>query len=108
MNRSFFLFPLLCLPALFSACQTQNANVEVVGVPQWIANGAKLSGEPEPVRPDPAIMHHDSESGPIELRIITDRRNYPDPPKKRRTKKTSSGSDPLERGREYRIRRLFY
>lgn len=106
MNRLLSFVPLLGIAALVAGCASQQANVEVVGVPEWIASGAKLSDEPEPLRPDPAIIHHESESGPVELRIFTDRETYPDPPKKRKTRSRPE-PDPIERGREYRIKRLF-
>lgn len=103
MNRP--LLSVLFAPLLFSfvGCTSQSS-VEVGGVPKWIAGGAQLDAEPAPYRPDNALIAHESESGPIEFSMITDRRAYEAPPAKKRIK---SSSDPLERGRERRIRRLF-
>jgi hypothetical protein len=105
MNRLYFLFPLLSLPLFLSSCTSSNANMEVNGIPAFVAGGAEISEEPEPLRPDPAIMHFEEESGPVELKIITDKRRYPNPPKKKKKKV----EEPIEyeRGRDYRIRRLF-
>lgn len=74
------------------------------GVPGWVADGAKLESEPEPLRPDPALIAHEDESGPVQFELITDRRTYKSPPVKKT--KTVSTADPLERGRDARIRRL--
>lgn len=75
------------------------------GVPAWIADGAKLGAEPEPYKPDPAIIHHEDESGPVSFELITDNRDYSDPPVKKKT--SIRTSDPIERGRDRRIKRLF-
>ncbi len=75
------------------------------GVPAWIADGAKLQDEPAPYKPDPAIISHENQSGPVVFELITDKRNYAAPT----VKKTSPvrTTDPLERGRDSRIKRLF-
>ena len=105
MNHSPFLI-LLALPALFSVACTSNGDVfSMGGVPGWIADGATLESEPEPYRPDPAIIVHEDESGPVHFELITDRRNYAAAPVKKSTK--ISSTDPIERGRDARIRRLF-
>ncbi len=103
MNRLLFFCPILVLPFLTVSCNT-NSNVEINGIPEFIAGGAQLSAEPEPMVPDPAIQHYDEESGPVELRIITDQRRYPEPPEK---KKKVEKEIEYERGRDSRIRRLF-
>ncbi len=106
MNRPFrivILPALVALPFLFVAC-TSNEKVQVGGVPEWLAGGAKLSAEPAPRKPDAAMPHYPSESGPVEMTIITDKRQYPAPPARKKT--SGSDVDPLERGREARIRRL--
>lgn len=103
MNRFLPSAPLLTLPFLLAAC-TPADRFSVGGVPGWIADGAKLESEPAPLRPDPAIIAHEDESGPVNFELITDRRVYPSPPVKK-TKKVST-TDPLERGRDARIRRL--
>lgn len=103
MIRFFLYLPLFSLPLVLAGCTT-HANVELNGIPKFIAGGAKISGEPEPLRPDPAIMHFEQESGPIELQIITDNRTYPKPfQKKKKVEKPIE----YERGRDHRIRRLF-
>lgn len=90
---------------LLSSCAS-NEKFEVGGVPAWVAGGAKLDTEPEPYRPDPAIAVHEDESGPVNFTLITDKHKYPDAPSKAKKKSASSTRDPLERGRDYRIRRL--
>jgi len=89
--------------ALFSSCAS-NEKVIVGGVPEWIADGAKLSSEPPPRKPDAAVPHYPAESGAVEFTVITDKRQYPAPPTPRAERQTLS--DPLERNREARIRRL--
>ena len=103
MIRSFFSC-LLALTALsFTGCTSNK--IEMGGIPSWLSSGAKLGDEPAPKRFDAAMLDFRNESGPIEFFMVTDRRNYPlAPPKK--AKKTVE-SDPLERGRDYRIKRLF-
>lgn len=103
MNRLTLSLYLLALPFLIVGCTT-HSSVEVNGVPEWIAGGAKLSDEPEPLRPDPAIIHHEEESGPVELRIVKDKHKYPDPPKKEKKVEKEIEYEP---GRDSRIRRLF-
>ena len=105
MKRFLLALPILSLPFLVTSCTT-NANVEVGGVPKFFADGAKLSSEPEPLRPDPVIQHHDEESGPVELKIITDKKKYPNSPAPKKKKKVEKEWD-YERGRDSRIRRLF-
>ena len=103
MNRIFLSVPFLSLPLWLASCSS-NANVEVNGVPEFIAGGARISAEPEPLRPDPAIQHFHEESGPVEMRIVTDKRTYPEPrPRKKKAEKEID----YERGRDYRIKRLF-
>lgn len=106
MKRFLFALtlPLLVVP-LMSCTSTTNGKLTMGGVPKWIAEGAKIESEPKPYRPDPAIIAHPSESGPVEFGLITDRREYKQPPVKKAKKTTPV--DPLERGRDYRIRRLF-
>ncbi len=100
---------LLCgLPVLLSIALVGCAShrpVTVGGVPGWVAEGAKFSEEPAPRRPDAAVVPHEQESGPVQFEWITDRRAYRQPSVKK-AKKTSS-SDPLERGRDQRVRQLF-
>lgn len=103
MNRLLLsgLFALLSLA--FLGC-TPADRFTVGGVPKWVSEGAKLDDEPAPYRPDPAIINHSGESGPIEFEFLTDSRVH-EAPQKKKTK--SSTSDPIERGRDSRIRRLF-
>jgi len=75
------------------------------GVPAWIVGGAKLEGEPDPYRPDPAIANYDDESGPVNFTLTPEKKNYSSSSTTRK-KATKSTRDPLERGRDYRIRRL--
>lgn len=89
---------------LFIGCAS-NERFEMGGIPKWVAGGTKISGEPEPMQPDPAIIPFARESGPVRFTYITDKRQYDDPPEKKAKK--PSTSDPLERGRDYRIKRLF-
>lgn len=103
MNRLFLYGLLPFLSVTFLGC-TSNDSLQVGGVPKWIAEGAKLDSEPKPYRPDPAIIIHESESGPVEFGLTTDRRTYKAPPVKKAEK---PAADPFERGRDRRIRRLF-
>jgi len=105
MNR-LILVAAFCITAIsFTACTTTNNKIAVDGVPGWVRDGAELEYEPEPVAPDIRVVHQEEEdeSGPVEFSMITDKRQYPDPPEKKAAK---PGPDPLERGRENRIARL--
>lgn len=95
---------LTCLVAILSTGCVSSDRLELRGIPRWIAGGAKLDGEPEPYRPDPAIAHYDEEGGPVKLRYTLDKREYPEP-KPKKVEKPST-HDPLERGRHNRIKRL--
>ncbi len=101
MNRLFLYGLLPLLSVAFLGCAS-NESLSVGGVPKWIADGAQIESEPKPYRPDPAIIAHESESGPLEFGLITDRRRYEAPP----VKVSKPAPDPFERGRERRIRRL--
>lgn len=90
--------------SFFTSC-ISNEKVALGGAPAWIAGGAKLDDEPEPFKPDPALLEFEEEGGPVELKIITDKRDYKKPPQK--VASTKPASDPLESGRDYRIKRLF-
>jgi len=103
MNRSLPLSFLAALSFSMPGC-TSGDKFSMGGVPGWIADGARLESEPAPRRPDNALIVHDDESGPVHFELITDRRSYKAPPVKKSTKVTTS--DPLERGRDARIRRL--
>lgn len=99
---------LLAIAIFIPACTTPDASdndFSVGGVPKWLAEGAKLDDEPAPFKPDPAIMHHKSEGGPVSFELITDNRRYHAP--KAKKKATPRHTDPIERGREQRIKRLF-
>lgn len=107
MNRLTLTALLLGLAVFLTAC-TSNSPTDkfsMGGLPGWIAGGAQLADEPEPYKPDPAIISHEDESGPVVFELITDKRNYTAPP----VKKTTSvrAIDSLERGRDSRIKRLF-
>lgn len=101
MNRLLFCGLLPLLSVAFLGCASNDLTVG--GVPKWISEGAKLDSEPTPYRPDPAIIVHESESGPVEFGLVTDRRTYKAPPAKKAGK---PAADPFERGRDRRIRRL--
>lgn len=106
MNRqpAFIALPLaICGLLLLGGCAS-NEKVLVGGVPEWIADGARLSDEPPPRRPDAAVPHFPGERGQVEFTVITDKRTYPAPPQPRASRQ--SEPDPLERNREARIRRL--
>lgn len=103
MNRFLLLSSLAVLSLSMSGC-TSGDKFSVGGVPGWIAEGARLESEPAPRRPDNALIAHDDESGPVHFEWITDRRSYKTPPVKKTAKVATS--DPLERGRDARIRRL--
>lgn len=105
MNRP--LLTLLLAATLLPACNSNSSTdkFSMGGVPAWIADGAQLGDEPEPYKPDPAIIHHEDESGPVTFELITDKRRYSAPPVKKKT--SIRTSDPIERGRDYRIKRLF-
>lgn len=104
MKISILTLMALITSLLFTGC-VSNEDVELGGAPAWIAGGAKIDDEPEPFKPDPALLDFDEEGGPVELRIITDKRDYKTPSVKKTT--SSPSSDLLERGRDYRIKRLF-
>ena len=55
---------------IFSSCTV--TDVVVGGAPGWFADGMKISDEPPPQRPDPAIMMHERESGVINFQAITE------------------------------------
>jgi len=100
---------LVALPlaiATFALAGCTNEKVTMGGVPAWIAAGAQIEEEPEPYRPDPAVIHFETETAPLEWKMITDKREYA-APKPKPAQKPKLEPDPLERGREYRIRRLF-
>lgn len=105
--KSILLLSGFGLLALTQISCTPGDRFTVGGVPGWVADGAKIDSEPAPLRPDPAIIVHDDESGPLNFELITDRRAYPEKaaPKKRTTAKPAA--DPIERGRDRRIKRLF-
>ncbi|HQZ27118.1 MAG: hypothetical protein KA250_07955 [Verrucomicrobiales bacterium] len=104
MKRIFHLGLPLFASLLLSSCGTSDS-FRMGGVPAWIADGAKLEDEPAPVKPDPAIQSHENESGPVMFEWITDKRHYKAPPVKKAP--STRISDPLERGRDSRIKRLF-
>lgn len=104
-SPSLFLFAALC-GIFFTSC-TSNGKIELGGAPAWIAGGAKLDGEPDPVKPDPALIEYEDEDGPVEFRIITDKRTYREPSPTRRSSNSKPTRDPIEPGRDYRIKRLF-
>jgi len=86
---------------------TKDDEFRVGGVPAWLATGAKIDDEPEPYRPDPAIAAYDRESGPVKFTLTPEKHTYASAPSKKKKKTaTTSTSDPLERGRYYRIKRL--
>ena len=100
---------LLAIVALIPACTTpdaSNSDFSIGGVPKWLAEGAKIEAEPAPLKPDPAIIHHTSEGGPVSFEFITDNRKY-QTPKPKKSVKPARQADPIERGREQRIKRLF-
>lgn len=99
---------LLAIATFIPACSSTPASSKkfsMGGVPRWIADGARLEAEPEPYKPDPAIMVHPDESGPVTFELITDKRQYEAPEVKK--PESTRKSDPIERGRDYRIKRLF-
>lgn len=103
MIRLLSLSFLAIIGLTFTACT--NNGIEMGGVPEWMLDGAKIGPEPAPMAPDPALLDFKDESGPVEFFMITDVRNYPlAPPKKvEKTKEID-----YERGRDRRIKRLFY
>src|SRR5690606_18219643 len=78
MNRLTPTCLLLGLATILPACNSNSPTdrFSMGGVPAWIADGAKLGAEPEPYKPDPAIIHHEDESGPVSFELITDNRDY--------------------------------
>jgi len=104
MIRSLSLSLLAIIGLTFSACTSNE--IEMGGVPKWMMNGAKLGDEPAPMAPDPELVSFRNESGPVELFMMTDIRNYPLAPEKKISKKKEIID--YERGRDYRIKRLFY
>ncbi len=104
MIRSVFSCLIAITALTFAGCTSNE--IEMGGVPSWLTSGAKLGDEPEPKRFDAAMLDFREESGPVEFFMVTDRRNYPLAPPKKAKKEVAS--DPLERGRDYRIKRLFH
>ncbi len=100
MNRLLLFSAFATSAFALTSCQNE---LDMGGVPGWLADGAKIRDEPEPYRPDPAIIEYDSQSGPIEFGMITDKRQYKAAAKKKAAK---PAADPLERGRDHRINRL--
>jgi hypothetical protein len=101
--KSFLLFVLSLSLVLGSvSCTTTDSNLTMHGIPKWIAGGAKLDREPAPNAPDPAIIHYDRTSAPVRWSLNTDNRDYPEP----LSASNKAEVDPLERGRDYRIKRL--
>ncbi|MDF1657195.1 MAG: hypothetical protein P1U58_06255 [Verrucomicrobiales bacterium] len=94
--------------AFFTSC-VSSENIELGGAPGWIAGGAKIEDEPDPIAPDPAILEFEEEGGPVELKIITDKRKYQQTSQRTRSVSSprNSGGDLIEPGRDYRIKRLF-
>lgn len=102
MNRLLLVGAIGFTAVSFTACT--NDKMTVGGVPGWVQGGAKIEDEPEPLAPDPRLdLDDDSEGGPVQFKLTTDKRDYPDPPVEKVEK---PGPDPLERGRDYRIKRL--
>lgn len=102
------LFSTIFLSLLLSSCASKN--VELGGAPAWIAGGMQIDHEPDPIAPDPAILEFEEEGGPVELKIITDKRKYFQSSQRTRSITPPSDrhtSDLLEPGRDYRIKRLF-
>lgn len=97
-----FLFSGVLL-LLLSGC-TKDDEFSMGGVPGWLSEGAKLSNEPEPYHPDPAIANYDAESGPLNFTLTPEKQNYTSSSAKK--KSATSTRDPLERGRNNRIKRL--
>jgi len=104
MKRIILSFSLLLCVSVFASCAS-NDRFEVGGVPKWILRGGKVSKEPSPRQPDNSIILHKRVSGPVRFSLITDDYRYPAPPKEKLEKVDTR--DPLERGRERRIKRLF-
>ena len=102
----FFVSGFFCIAAaMFTGCTT-NDKLTMGGVPAWLSSGAKLESEPEPMAPDNALIPFEEESGPVEWKLITDKWDYPTAPTKKVEKTTAFSTDPIERGRGYRLRRL--
>ncbi len=93
------------LALTLTAC-TPGDRFTVGGVPGWLASGAIIEDEPEPFRPDPAIIMHESESDALNFELITDRK-VTETEKAAKKKASKPASDPIERGRDRRIKRLF-
>ncbi len=102
MNRLLFAGAIGFAALSFTSCT--NEKMTVGGVPGWIEGGARIEDEPDPLAPDARLdLDHGGESGPLQFTLNTDNRNYPEPPAEKAEK---PGPDPLERGRDYRIKRL--
>ncbi len=104
MNRFVFTFAAGVFALALSSCATEES-ISMGGVPEWVAEGAKLQKEPAPVPPDPAIIRHEDESGPVEFFIVTDNQKYPEPGNVTKKKEVSI-HDQIESGRDSRIKRL--
>lgn len=98
------------LLALTQISCTPTERFTVGGVPGWLASGAIIEDEPEPYRPDNAIIVHEDESGPVNFELITDRKLHRTSAAKKKAAKPTAkpAADPIERGRDRRIRRLFH
>jgi len=107
MNRLLATGSSLLIGSFFASCAPAD-RFHMGGVPRWLAEGAQISSEPKPYRPDSAILYHGTESGPVEFKYITDRRAYPAPksdskPSEDRLRTTGNLGN---RGGESRVRRL--
>lgn len=108
MKTLSFFFVTCLATALLTSC-VPGENIELGGAPGWIVGGAKLEDEPDPVAPDPAIPEFQEEGGPVELKIVTDKKKYgqPSQPSRSSSSGQSRQTDVIEPGRDYRIKRLF-
>jgi len=104
--KKFLLLAIVCLATLFLTSCVSGDNIELGGAPGWIAGGAKIADEPEPLAPDPAMLEFEEEGGPVELKIVTDKRKYRQPSERTRSV-SSRPADAIEPGRDNRINRLF-
>ena len=94
--------------SILSSCAS-NDKVELGGAPAWIAAGAKIDGEPDPVAPDNAVLDFEDEGGPVEFKIFTDKQRYQKSSMSNRHLSPSArhGRELIEPGRDRRINRLF-
>ncbi|MDF1810941.1 MAG: hypothetical protein P1V20_01965 [Verrucomicrobiales bacterium] len=112
--------PIGVLSLSFVGCVSHSENgkkngIVMGGVPGWIAAGARIESEPEPVKPDPTHLPFKKKGGPVSFEMSLEKNFEPSPEPKRRTfLKKKDDHDPvpeaieeaMDPGRNDRLKRL--